>query len=366
MKHASAAHLRLPIAVGLTCVLCGLSGADLARSDRDAYETARLRIEKMPAEVRERLKASFQEFRRLPVDKQEEYKKLHTDLQAEPKLQEVMQKYCDWLVTLEPSQQIELQNEKKIAKKVSLVKEFRKQQANERTTHDLNELFGPLARLPVLSIEQLNDVMTKLESQVLPETALKSEEKQKLATLHGPQRQSYVLALVVDRDINRIGLPQRLPLDVIDRIREFIGGKLTPVQQREFNDKPAVSKLLVLTIVAKSLEEQIKSPPPSQSELEKVFENLKPTDRDEIMRLRPDEGQRRLEEVHHESHPELYPLETIRRFMRYLRENQPRRPNALQPTDVNRWADLRPRNGISTRPPSTPPRDSKKRLDTAQ
>lgn len=374
MNHASTTdRFRLRTAVGLLCALCALLGADAPRSEREAVEQARQRIATMPADKRDQLRKSFEAFRKLPLERQEQIKQLHADVQADGSLKDVMDKYYEWLVTtVDAGQQDELRKESKINLKIKLVKKYRDEQASERSSHDWAGMGGPRdpKRMPVLDGEQLAEVIAILEKMV--QENLKSEEKSKLASLAGSQRHSQILAYAVDREIERDhkggGRPQPLPGFMIDKLKEVTGGKLAPMGRPEILDKPWFPKMMLWTTVARTLEDQLKSLPPSQSDLEKRFEELKPTERDEIMRLRPDEGQRRLEELYRDAHPELYPLDSARRYSDSMRRlfQPPRdnRPPAGGPNpEGGPKPEPRPRadGGLFPRPPlGRPLRDEKK------
>jgi hypothetical protein len=358
-----------------------LSGADAPRSERDAVEQARQRIATMSADKRDQLRKSFEAFRKLPPERQEQIKQLHADMQADPGLKDVMQKYCEWVVTLDPGPQAELRNETKVNLKIKLVKKYREEQAGERTSLDWAEMGVPRdpRRMPVLSDEQLAEAVVLLEKLV--QENLKSEEKSKLATLNGPQRHSQVLAYAVDRELerdHRAGRPLPLPAYMVDGLGKMAGGRLAQARRpAEILEKPWMFKMMLWTTVARSLDEQLKSPPPTQSDLEKRFEELKPAERDEIMRLRPDEGQRKLDELYRDSHPELFPLDSARRYSDFMRRfNQPLMPRGNQPPPGEPRPDgdpSRPEPGLRgdggfrpPRPPFALPRNDKKLQDGGQ
>lgn len=385
MTHANTtARFRLRTAVGLLCALCALSGADAPRSESEAFELARQRIVKMPVDKRDQLRKSFEAFRKLPVERQEQIKQLHADVQADASLKDVMDKYYEWVVTtLDAGQQDELRKESKISKKVSLVKEYRKQQASERSTHDWAEMGGPRDPrwMPKLDDGQLVEVIEFLEKLLFEN--LKSEEKSKLATLTGPQRHSQILAYAVDREIeqdrrNGRPMPLKLPPFLIENLSKAMGGRLgQPRRPAEFLEKPWMLKMVLWHSVAKSLDDQLKSLPPSPSDLEKRFAELKPTERDEIMQLRPDEGQRKLDELYRDTHPELYPVNSARRYSDFLwREFQPLTPRVNQPPAGGPRPDggpNRPEPGLrgdggfrQQRPPFPLPRNEKKPQDGGQ
>lgn len=347
MNDIARNHHRVGIVVGLLCTLCALSGADEPRSGREGVEQARQRVEKMSAGERDRIRKNFQAFRALPVERQEQLLTLHAEVQSDPKLQDVMQRYYEWFVTLEAGQQDDLRNAKGVNQKVSRVKEFRKAQADERSSHDLAE-FGPIAKqarqLPTLTEKQLDEVMAIFEG-TLPENTLKSEEKAKLASLTGAprQRQSQILSYVVDREIEkdrRSNSPQPLSADLVKKLNDIPGPRLVSPLPQGVPEMPWMPKMRLFTVVAKSLDEQLKSPPPTQSALEKLFsQELNGTERDEIMRLRPEEGQRKLEEQYRELHPELYPLDVMRRYPQLLRRFQQTRPREFRPAPGDQGPD---------------------------
>ena len=208
MTHAlTIDRFRLRTAVGFLCALCALSGADAPRPEREVLEQARQRITGMSADKRDQLRKSFEAFRNLPAERQEQIQKLHDDVQADPGLKDVMQKYCEWVVTLDPGPQSELRSESQVHLKIKLVKKYREEQATERTSHDWAEtgFFRELKRMPKLDDAQLSEIVAHLE-KFMSET-LKSDEKLKLATLSGPPRHSQILAYAVDREIEQSDIP---------------------------------------------------------------------------------------------------------------------------------------------------------------
>jgi hypothetical protein len=336
--------------VALLGTLCALSGADIPVSDRDSLEVARRRVEKMSDGERVRIRKNYQTFRALPREQQDQLLALHADVQADPRLQLTMTRYYDWFATLDAGQHDDLRNARSNAQKLTRVKSFRKAQADERSSQDWAE-FGPMARVakqvPTLTEQELDEVVSILETALL-QNNLKSEEKSKLAALtRAPrQRQGLVLGYVIDREIEKDhlrGPAQPLAPDLAKKLIDAAGSKLELPRPKGFIEMPWMPKMLLFTLLAKSLDEQLKSPPPTLSELEKLFsDELSGSERDEIMRLRPEEGQRRLADQFREAHPELYPLDAVRRYRESIRHLPSARPREIRPIPGDTTSDRRP------------------------
>jgi hypothetical protein len=349
------------IVVALLSTLCALSGADDPPMANGDLEQARQRVEKMSDGERVRIRKNFHTFRALPAERQEQLLALHAELQADPKLGDVMKRYYDWFVTLDAGQQDDLRNARSTAQKVSRVKEFRKAQADERSSQDWAELPARARLLSSFNEKQLAEVMMILESS-LPLENFKSEEKSRLAALSNSphQRQSLVFAYVIEHEIekDRIrGTPQPMPPDLMRKLSEVADPKLLVSRGPGIAEMPWLPKLMLFTVLAKSLDEQLKSPPPTQSELEKLFaEELSGSERDEIMRLRVEEGQRKLADQYREAHPELYPLDTVRRYRDSVRRYQKGPEPGSRAFSGGQGADQRPddRKGVNGAAPFRP------------
>ena len=113
--------------------LFSLNSTSLLALDQQTASERINRIAKMSPIDRDRLNRNIQEFEALSAEEKDRYRQLHGQIMADrvqngPAMQALMMAYDQWLQTLSPIQQAELQNETNIGRKVILVRRFKEEQ----------------------------------------------------------------------------------------------------------------------------------------------------------------------------------------------------------------------------------------------
>ncbi len=178
-------------AICLTTVLCGVLAVDGLQAGETLAER-RARIERMDAARKAELRRAQEQFAALGPAEQQRLHDLHDQIEVHPRSDEllaVMERYCEWVNTLAPSERADLR-ELPPEKRIEKIRELREEQSRRRQFgprggRGFGWGFGWGERLRKLSLEEREGLMRWLERYMdrrAPELieALPKEQQKKL------------------------------------------------------------------------------------------------------------------------------------------------------------------------------------------
>lgn len=274
----------------------------------------RLRLEQMPALEREQLAVRYAAFTALTPEEQEEYRRMHDELEDNPRLRSILLRYQEWLETLSPWQRDELASTTDASTRRRLVEQFlaeQEQESSSRTLHSGRVRGG-------LTISESDFQI--LVAGMLNSLELNEQEREELENRPLMQRASAVLLRVLQRP--RSGGNAWPDTDEIKVLQQ----KLTSQPlQRALRAMPNPQRIrpLLLRSVAGYLEawwrEQTAETRPAPDQLASTFAALTEDEQDQLMRLSPEAQLARLEREYFNQHPELRPeVGELRRVIQQL------------------------------------------------
>lgn len=198
-------------------------------------------IAALPDAARQELIRKYEQYQKLTPEERDKLQNLHDVMDAEPDLQKVMDRYCDWLKNLDLTQREQLRQAKTPEQKRNLVSKFYQAQIQhkEDAWRNANPLPPEKQRLPVLLLNgsELKKVMTALESECVKEGILDSKTQTAIASAAGTQRYKLLVRAIGEYHHPAEG-PQRefeIPQSVKSTFEEII---------RQGEGRPKLSELL--------------------------------------------------------------------------------------------------------------------------
>ncbi|MES2793484.1 MAG: hypothetical protein V4719_27980 [Planctomycetota bacterium] len=145
---------------------------------------------------RQELVRKYEQYQQLGEGERQKLQSLHDDMAAEPDLKLVMQKYCDWVSKLEPTQREELRQAKTPEQKRNLVVRFHQAQKKrkEEVWRNLIPQLPENRALPVLKSDELKEVMTALEAALDKDEILNPTIRAELAQTTGTRHYSLLMS----------------------------------------------------------------------------------------------------------------------------------------------------------------------------
>ncbi len=293
---------RLFLFGGIACLIVVPALLAASQLELDSDHTRRRRIEQMTVVERERLKHNFETFQRLPRDRRQRYRQLHAAIAGDAGLQKTMTNFADWLKTLSPWQRDELRKETDPIKRLDLVHFFKQKQDSKReqqSTPFAGSVTPALGRFmaggPKLKQHDLEAVL-KVVEQSLPIPAAARGE---LEALRGVERHIRVVETAMKTagkpgPFGRSRWPEPELLDEMiaamsdDHIRKSLRANGQPDRMRQG------MVFMLIKGVGAEVQAEMASKQPTEGELKEFFTQLEGQDRDEIMRLPPDQAKQRL------------------------------------------------------------------------
>jgi hypothetical protein len=241
----------------------------------------RERLRKMDAAEKERLERQTERFDSLPDAEKVKLREIHQELSQAPdgeQLYSVLQRYCEWLKTLNAAQRADLASLPH-DQRVARIREFMKQQEEQR-----------FRRLANLSHEDTKVVLEWLDEMVKPHEeelrSLLSEDSQNfLRRIDDPRTRRKMIVWSLFRDDKKDELRETLQASSEDLQRLLVG--LSQQTQDEFKKLGDLQKQqeLVRSWIGWSVFPRPSYRPVSDSELHKFFTTLTTEEQAKLERL---------------------------------------------------------------------------------
>jgi len=166
MNHA----IRLTLA-GTVLLMAAIAAWSIGGDPPEADQN-RQRIAAMSEAERDRLRRSYEEFRRLSSSERDAVRRLHESVSSQPDLKQAFMDYETFLTTLDPAEREELRQERDPGKRIAHVEQL----VSERDSRGRGSRFaGRFVEGPVLSSAELDEALNvMLESLDLPASDKKS------------------------------------------------------------------------------------------------------------------------------------------------------------------------------------------------
>lgn len=153
---------------------------------------------------RKELIRKYDTYRQLEPAERQQLHRLHENLEAHEDLKVVMQRYCEWLKNLDAPQRQQLRDAKTPEQKRELVVRFHQEQ--HRRKEEMWRGSGPGAPpppppargVPLLSSDELREVMTSLEAELVKQGAISSTALADLVKAEGTQRYKLLMRSIAE------------------------------------------------------------------------------------------------------------------------------------------------------------------------
>jgi len=173
---------------------------------QESIEQRLRRIESMSPAERQRLDENFSRYKSLSESEREHYRRLHEEIQREPRLKEVLQQYDHWLKSLSENDRAKIREEKNPQRRQELVArmyaEAQQAQSREPMPEQEPERRRPSGRPPSdssrpapLSPPDLAAVMEVIERNLVESQDLPASEREQLQR----ERESIRYFLLLER-----------------------------------------------------------------------------------------------------------------------------------------------------------------------
>ena len=262
-------------------------------ADAKTLEERFRQVEKMSKLDRDRLQRNLAEFKKLTPEQQAHYRDLHSQVEkSDGHLSSLLQEYSAWLTTLTPSQRDELNNATDTAQKLGFVRQFKEAQEYRPESAPAGVADGPAVDLP------------KFRRNMIGGPPLKGPELAAVMNvisrdLHGREQKKpdgestlkYYSELLKSSIEKSPDGPRNWPSEDL-RIRlELLPGMKDHLKGHPDGGRVALIRLIMGSLANLAFEN---FKPPTQQDRDEVFNKLSTEKQAEIVKLRPDEGQRLL------------------------------------------------------------------------
>ena len=322
---------------GIACLIVVPVLLGAGKSELDSDQARRRRIEQMTAVERERLKHNFEMFQRLPRDRRQRYRQLNQAVEGDAGLQKTMASFASWLKTLSPWQRDELRKESDSQKRIDLIHFFkqkqdskREQQSNAYAGHVTPTMRRFMGSGPKLKQHDLEAVLKVIE-QSLP---LPPSGRRELEALSGVERHIRVVETALKASgkptpFGRSRWPEPELLDEMiaaisdDQVRKSLRANRQPDRVR------MGVVIMVIKGVGAEVQAEMERQQPTDDDFKRFFTELDGKDRDEIMRLPPDQAKQRLRWKYYMQNRDSLPRAAydFRRLMQRLMPRSGKRPS---------------------------------------
>ena len=335
-----AAKWRLLLVLTIATLPVLLGAGELGRRE---YKAQRKRIAEMTASERKRLQHKYKAFEKLSEKDRQRYVALDRELEKDPKLRRILKAYQQWLRTISPWQQDELRKESIPDKRVALVREFKRQQAEKRQQEQKrrsrprwsSRFTRQTARMPKLDSADLAAVMKVVEENLPSPLGTLAEP------LTSAQRYLRVLTAAVKQQAGQ-DRPDRMQWpenDLSEKMIAAISDERKQNRFREMNDPKRRRRMLARVVKMSVFAEwrDVEQREPTREELEKFFRELDENQRDRITSIAYNRQKRALIRMYHRR--ELIQLQPLLQELfprqRPFRSGRPRfeRPNGKSSDD---------------------------------
>lgn len=300
--------------VGAILLLAWCSSARAQATSADLRIQRRKELAAQTESQRARLKHNFELFKAMSPDEQDRLRRLDRELKDDARnnqgqLQDVMNRYYDWLMTLTPGQAEDLRRETDPNKREKKIREFlREQQAHASSAEPPQGTRFPKG----LSDEDLAAVLDVMEQAMRAKTLspdeIKELDRKKELARTDPGKKLGWDVYVMELAYHRPGAtwpPRWFGPDVLDGMIESISNQS---QVRHLRDARQEQRIVRLNfMIWGNIWHKYEQLKPDQESLERFFAELPSAKKDEIMRLTYDQQQQRLTHMFLEKMSEVDP-----------------------------------------------------------
>jgi hypothetical protein len=285
---------------GACVALLTLAACGPAVRAADGPAERRQKIEMMSESERIRLARNFKHFKELSEADRERYRQLHRDLQADPQLQTVMDRYAEWIKTLDVDRKDQLRAQKDPVRRRELVAKFREEQANRRPlgVPRGGHWEGPFADFIRRGASQadLNNVMSLLEFKLTSARQVTPEQLSRLKELSGFRHHYYLLDLVVTPPVAGQNEPPKQMLREI--FPEILEKAADPQHHQSLRKYPRLLYEWLAFGMRNELHAELEQPETGDKVFEQCLAELNPTDREKVNQMEPAQRKNSLESVY--------------------------------------------------------------------
>jgi hypothetical protein len=339
----------LPAFATVALVLIAANDAGQSNVERRQAELAAL-----TEPEREQVMRNFARFESLPPAERHRLREMDAAIRAEPRLNQLLETYHNWLKTLTPGQLSRLEEATDPVARAALVAEFRQNQAMQMDSPLPNLVlpgsgerprFGP----PRLSESELLAFLQPLVERLPPNRQIEISRDNLLEDA----------VRIVDSSITNTagGLAAWPPPDVVNEMIEalppHVRANMTSDQSPEFRRISCFGMTLVS--LWRLWEAEFERLRPADEELRKFFAGLDASSREELSNLDPFRYRRELLTLYFKEHPtpEVERLMKMRERTEFLRGGFMRRPGMGGGPGFNRPPGERGRPEDGPRGPET-------------
>ena len=316
---ASSPWSRATFGALLALCACSCAAAQGAESLAQKREQREKEIASKSEAERARLERSFKAFRTLSEADQEKLRRLDRELKEDARtgqgqLQEAMNRYYDWLLTITPGQAADLRGETNPDKREKMVRELIKEQQDHAVA--AGSMQG--GRFPAgLSDEDLKAVLKVME-EAMRENSLSHEEMQQLDRKKKLAREDPKKKLAEEVYLMELAYPLRhfgqIPNWCTEEVYERMVLNISNEKQAAHIRRVGTQKegLFWLNgLIWRNIGGKYEKLKPDQAELDRFFAGLSSAEKDQIMRLTWEQQPRQLTYMYLEKkskeEPETYP-----------------------------------------------------------
>ena len=298
-------------------VLLGASGAD---ENQEAAN--RKKIEAMTPAERAQLKRNYEKFQKLSDAEKQRYREIHRATHNQPELNRVMRSYCNWVKTLSPWEQEDLRNATP-EERIELIRKFRSahqrpgRRRGSRLFREISQILGGdffkepkmkfLIWVPAPSPELFKEVINVVEKNS-PDPVVYPQPKNQMSDLAHSLAVLQATFQVNKRqdDVDRADWPRPEVVDEIHKVWAEHGYSINKLGEkrgpRAEGGRDDLRRVQILVFLSKGLMDQLYGSVrqelaqinPPDEELHHYFETLDRKDKENLMKLPPEEMQEKL------------------------------------------------------------------------
>jgi len=312
------------------CRAAELNSAELRQRGQD--------VAAMSVLDRDRLQRNWQTFQEMSPERRQHFRQLHDQLDADlktggKKLNHTMQTYSQWLQMLNPGQREDLRQAKNPAEKLDLVRKFKDEQDHQQESRVLAGRDGPSpdpgrfwrrsSRSKPLRRDELDAAL-----QALVDT-LPSGQRAELASIDGTAPNWSRYRQILQASARQAGGPKEWPnkdqeAAVLAAIKATEQGAKIKASTQELTRRDQFGLLFFSSFAAEMFAEMAPDQP-QPGDLEKMYEQVDNTTREELLQLplheMNHELRRRYYKAQLESRPELQERQRVHReFQEFTRQ----------------------------------------------
>jgi hypothetical protein len=256
-------------------------------------------IENMTAIERDRLERNWALFQSLPDERKQHYRDLHQQVQQDRttggRLHDTLETYSAWLQTLSPGKRADLREATDPAKKLELVRKFKKEQ-DERQSHALEDpawdvsqmrgRFRPFGGGKVLESSELKAALQALAKE-LPANKRPDVEFDSLRDKWGGYQK--IVATTAEQAGGRSEWPSPAQQKVIESALKADEQIANYARMQNDDERRRMFGRMILNSLTAELHRDGEVFLPKESELPALFEHMSGEEREKIMQNRPRE-----------------------------------------------------------------------------